>query len=112
MPFAMRKHPRAVNPNSKIHNMNLTHWNDLSISQQQSIVDVYSKAWESIEITKISPISGQEITTGWNQSANDPSTNAVMIATALTSAESWMVLFPSLMTKLQAEWKKRKKSKQ
>lgn len=64
-----------------------------------------------IQITKISPISGQEITTGWNQLANDPSTNAVMIATALTSAESWMVLFPNLMTKLQAEWKKQKKSK-
>ncbi len=63
-----------------------------------------------IQISKA--IANKTETTGWNQVANDPSTNAVMIATALTSAEDWMKIFPNLMSKLQKEWKKRGKSPQ
>ena len=65
----------------------------------------------AITIEKRSPLTGSMVATGWNQLANDPSTNAVMIATALTDAAAWMKVFPQLLPKLQKEWKTRSKRK-
>ena len=66
---------------------------------------------QTITITKINPVTHKEETTGWNPVASDPNTNAVMIASALTSAEIWMKLFPTLLTELSKAWKIKSKKK-